>query len=130
MAKFHVGANGPAPCTATVRACPVGSEDEHYATQAQAQAKFEQTMANEFGTVGASVKRPQAGSWAQDPEEAAAMAFYESEMAGAAEFEEQRAYEQWRQDKLEDDPELSEEELSEEAYSDEQLSRWESYHDV
>ncbi|MDP9821044.1 hypothetical protein [Nocardioides massiliensis] len=34
MAKFHINATGePGPCTATVRGCPYGGEDKHFATE-------------------------------------------------------------------------------------------------
>lgn len=42
--KYHItpSTGQPNVCTATVRACPVGGESEHYATREEAQAAYEQ----------------------------------------------------------------------------------------
>lgn len=42
MAKFHITKRGEAaPCTATVKACPIGGEEIHGSTPEEARAKFE-----------------------------------------------------------------------------------------
>jgi len=48
MAKYHISSSGaPAPCHATVKACPLGGENEHFESKEQAfeyienKAKFE-----------------------------------------------------------------------------------------
>lgn len=54
--KYHVSPNGPRLCKATVKGCPYGSDDAHFSTQAEAQAAYEQKMAEAFGTLE-TVKR-------------------------------------------------------------------------
>lgn len=47
--KYHNGANGPAICKAEVRACPVGSESEHFSTEKEARTVYEENMAKTHG---------------------------------------------------------------------------------
>lgn len=44
MSKFHVGKNGPAPCRASKRACPVGGEEVHFNDREAAQEAYEKSM--------------------------------------------------------------------------------------
>lgn len=58
MARFHVNPESgkPGQCKAQHGGCPFGGEENHFASQAEAQAHYEATMANE--TVPASLKAP------------------------------------------------------------------------
>lgn len=42
--KFHLGKNGPAPCRAIKRACPVGGEEVHFNDRDAAQEAYEKSM--------------------------------------------------------------------------------------
>lgn len=45
MAKYHItDAGNPAPCKATIKACPVGGADEHYSSRQEASAAYEKAM--------------------------------------------------------------------------------------
>lgn len=49
--KFHVSADGtPHQCFASIRPCPLGGQDEHYASETEARAAFESSMASETFT--------------------------------------------------------------------------------
>lgn len=45
--KFHVGKNGPGPCSATIGKCPYGGEDSHFSTIVEAEANFKEKMIKE-----------------------------------------------------------------------------------
>jgi hypothetical protein len=48
MAKYHITTAGnPAPCKATVNACPRGGADEHYASKGEAAEAYEKKMEGE-----------------------------------------------------------------------------------
>lgn len=49
MAKYHIGKNGPAPCTATKRACRYGGESTHYTDLKDANAVYEKQLSEEEG---------------------------------------------------------------------------------
>jgi len=55
---------------------------------------------------------------------------FEAEEASRAAFEERRAYEQWRADRLVDDPETPESELTEEVWADELVGRAEARYEA
>lgn len=42
--KYHVGRNGPAKCTASKRACPLGGEDVHFTSLKEASQAYEELM--------------------------------------------------------------------------------------
>ena len=42
--KFHVGKNGPAPCRAKKRTCPLGGEEVHFSSKEKAQEAYEKNM--------------------------------------------------------------------------------------
>lgn len=48
--KYHLSPNGPRRCTASIRECPLGGEDIHFSTQAEAQSAYEAKMSEAFGT--------------------------------------------------------------------------------
>jgi hypothetical protein len=49
MTTFHISESGnPAPCKASVRACPRGGENEHYSSREAAVQAYERTMENEL----------------------------------------------------------------------------------
>lgn len=55
MAKFHITEAGdPAPCSATVRACPRGGEDKHFGSEAEAREAF---AAEQGGSFAAPLRR-------------------------------------------------------------------------
>ena len=62
MAKYHISPTTGRPnlCHATVRACPVGGENEHYGTKEEAQTAFEQSMSGQ--TLVAVSKKAPAGN--------------------------------------------------------------------
>jgi hypothetical protein len=45
MTKFHMSDNGPKPCSASVRECPVGGE---HGTQEEIQASYDKKMSDEY----------------------------------------------------------------------------------
>lgn len=51
MAKFHNTPDGPRPCTASVRACPVGDESDHYPNEQEARKAYESSMNQQYGTL-------------------------------------------------------------------------------
>lgn len=57
MSKFHVGSNGPAPCRASKRACPVGGEEVHFDNRAAAQQAYEKSMEEKHPV--ASLSKPE-----------------------------------------------------------------------
>ncbi|WP_051259328.1 HEAT repeat domain-containing protein [Schaalia suimastitidis] len=54
--KFHVTEDGARPCKATVKPCPLGGENIHFASQEEAQAAYEAKMAEEHGVVASQKK--------------------------------------------------------------------------
>lgn len=44
MTKYHNTPDGPRPCTASVRACPVGAASEHYTSRETAQQAYEKSL--------------------------------------------------------------------------------------
>lgn len=45
MSKFHMSDDGPRPCSATVKACPVGGE---HGTEQEIQASYDKKMSDEY----------------------------------------------------------------------------------
>lgn len=62
MPKFHNTVDGPKPCTASERACPVGGS--HFESQSEAQAAYEKTMGEKEGVF---TKLKKAVSGARNP---------------------------------------------------------------
>lgn len=57
MAKFHINKHGvPAPCKAKTGNCPLGGEDSHFATQADAQAFVDKQNASTHGLLPSTQK--------------------------------------------------------------------------
>lgn len=57
MPKFHINKHGvPAPCRAKSGNCPLGGEDSHFATQADAQAFVDKQNAGKHGLLPATQK--------------------------------------------------------------------------
>lgn len=59
MAKYHIGKSGPAACRASVKACPLGGEEVHFADKATATKAYEASLASEYGT-GATTRKDEA----------------------------------------------------------------------
>ena len=57
MTKFHLSANGPTVCHATVRPCPVAGAEGHFANRKDAASAYEEKLAGESGSF-ATQKRP------------------------------------------------------------------------
>lgn len=52
MAKFHITEGGnPGPCSATVRACPLGGEDKHFGSEDEARAAFAAEQGGSFAAL-------------------------------------------------------------------------------
>lgn len=59
MAKYHIGKNGPAACRASVKPCPLGGEEVHFADKASATKAYEASLASEYGD-GATTRKSEA----------------------------------------------------------------------
>lgn len=59
MARYHISptTGRPNQCTATVRACPVGGESEHYASKEEARGAYEKTMNAAVGVAPSTTKK-------------------------------------------------------------------------
>lgn len=58
MAKYHIDINGkPAVCRASERACPLGGDEVHFSSQAEAQAFVDKMHAIQFGILAAKGKK-------------------------------------------------------------------------
>jgi hypothetical protein len=58
MAKYHITANGPAPCSATVGTCPYGTAGgDHYSDLAEAQGIYEAQMESTFAPMGGQSRK-------------------------------------------------------------------------
>lgn len=55
--KYHLGENGPAPCTASKRSCPVGGPEEHYGTREEAEDFYSRRLTGEHGLLPAPARR-------------------------------------------------------------------------
>lgn len=52
MSKFHINKHGvPAPCKATEGNCPLGGDEEHFSSQADAQAYADKVNEKEYGLI-------------------------------------------------------------------------------
>lgn len=51
MARYHNTPDGPRPCTASVRACPIGGESDHYTDEAEARQAYETSMQEKYGSL-------------------------------------------------------------------------------
>lgn len=56
MAKFHNTSDGPRPCTASVRACPVSGASDHYDSKETAQKAYEKSLERAHGKVSTTTR--------------------------------------------------------------------------
>lgn len=54
--KYHIGKNGPAPCTANKRACRYGGESTHYTDLKEANVVYEKKLAKDSGGSFGNIK--------------------------------------------------------------------------
>lgn len=62
MAKYHNTPDGPRPCTARVRACPIGGENDHYTSKESAQEAYEKSLEETHGAVSTTTRKSVAKS--------------------------------------------------------------------